>query len=187
MITGKYYEKNDGYKYVLNTLKEQFGEGITMSIVEKAVSQGKKTKRGYTHPLSGFLYCADCGGKMKLNYIKRNGVLEYSFNCGNHMRLGKAYCFSHYIAAKVLEEIIITDIRDKARLVAFDEEDVRRRIAERSAELTEKINKKFKNCVFKRRKRTCGFHFAGSFFYKAIPIHSNGYSFTSADSEVKKE
>lgn len=75
MITGKYYEKNDGYKYVLNTLKEQFGEGITMSIVEKSVSQGKKTKRGYTHPLSGFLYCADCGGKMKLNYIKRNGVL----------------------------------------------------------------------------------------------------------------
>lgn len=166
MITGKYYEKNDGYKYVLNTLKEQFGEGITMSIVEEAVSQGKKTKRGYTHPLSGFLYCADCGGKMKLNYIKRNGVLEYSFNCGNHMRLGKAYCFSHYIAAKVLEEIIITDIRDKARLVAFDEEDVCRRIAERSAELTEKINKKFKNCVFKRRKRTCGFHFAGSFFTK---------------------
>ncbi len=39
MITGKYYEKNDGYKYVLNTLKEQFGEGITMSIVEEAVSK----------------------------------------------------------------------------------------------------------------------------------------------------
>lgn len=108
--------------------------------VEKSVSQGKKTKRGYTHPLSGFLYCADCGGKMKLNYIKRNGVLEYSFNCGNHMRLGKSYCFSHHIAAKVLEEIIITDIREKASLVSFDEEAVRRKIAERSAELTENAN-----------------------------------------------
>ena len=28
---------------------------------EKSVSRGKRTKRGYTHPLSGFLYCADCG------------------------------------------------------------------------------------------------------------------------------
>ena len=26
MLTAKYYEKNNGYKYVLDTLKEQFGE-----------------------------------------------------------------------------------------------------------------------------------------------------------------
>ena len=41
--------------------------------VEKSVAQGRKTKRGYMHPLSGFLFCADCGGKMKMNYINRNG------------------------------------------------------------------------------------------------------------------
>lgn len=28
--------------------------------VEKSVAQGRKTKRGYMHPLSGFLLCADC-------------------------------------------------------------------------------------------------------------------------------
>lgn len=72
--------------------------------VEKSVSQGKKTKRGYTHPLSGFLFCADCGSKMKLNYINRNGAMDFNFNCGSHVRLGKAYCFSHHIAAKVLEK-----------------------------------------------------------------------------------
>ncbi len=105
--------------------------------VEKSVSQGKRTKHGYTHPLSGFLYCADCGGKMKLNYIKRKGELEYNFNCGNHVRLGKAYCFSHYISAKILEDIVITDIRDKARMVSFDEDVVRKQYLERSAELTE--------------------------------------------------
>ncbi len=121
--------------------------------VEKSVSQGKKTKRGYTHPLSGFLYCADCGGKMKLNYIKRKGVLEYSFNCGNHMRLGKAYCFSHHIAAKVLEEIILADIRDKARLVSFDEESVRKQFMERRAELSENADKNAKRELQSKKAR----------------------------------
>lgn len=39
MITRKYYEKNDGYKHVLSTLKGQFGEETTISIVEEAVSK----------------------------------------------------------------------------------------------------------------------------------------------------
>ena len=32
MLTAKYYEKNNGYKYVLDTLKEQLGEETTVSM-----------------------------------------------------------------------------------------------------------------------------------------------------------
>lgn len=36
--------------------------------IEKSVSQGKKTKKGETMPLSGLMFCADCGEKMRLCY-----------------------------------------------------------------------------------------------------------------------
>ncbi|MCM1060171.1 MAG: hypothetical protein NC452_07740 [Eubacterium sp.] len=34
--------------------------------LEKSVSKGKRTKNGETMPLSGLIYCADCGEKMRL-------------------------------------------------------------------------------------------------------------------------
>ena len=44
---------------------------------KKSVAQGRKTKIGYTHPLSGFLFCADCGNKMKLcTSISRKGTRD---------------------------------------------------------------------------------------------------------------
>ena len=109
--------------------------------IEKSVAQGRKTKRGYTHALSGFLYCADCGGKMKMNTVNHNGKLDYSFNCGNHVRLGKSYCFSHHIAAKVLEEIVLDDIRTMAQKIVLDEKSVREEFIRKNAELTEKTIK----------------------------------------------
>lgn len=54
---------------------------------QKSVAQGRKTKIGYTHPLSGFLFCADCGNKMKLcTSISRTGKRLYHFDCGYHVR-----------------------------------------------------------------------------------------------------
>ena len=48
------------------------------------------------------------------------------------MRLGKSYCFSHYIAAKELEEIVIADIREKAKAVTIDETEIRKQFEERN-------------------------------------------------------
>ena len=106
--------------------------------VEKSVAQGRKTKSGYTHPLSGFLYCADCGGKMKMNSINRNGKADFNFNCGNHMRLRKSYCFSHYIAASILEEIVLDDIRTMAQRIVLDEKTIRENFIRNNSELADK-------------------------------------------------
>ena len=122
---------------------------------KKSVAQGRKTKIGFTHPLSGFLFCADCGGKMKLSTtLRRNGKRFLSFDCGYHVRYGKAYCFSHYIAASILEEIVLDDIRTMAQRIVLDEKSIREEYLRRNAELADAAIKKAKKELQSKQKRT---------------------------------
>ena len=116
--------------------------------VEKSVAQGRKTKRGYTHPLSGFLSCADCGGKMKLNYINRDGKLYFNFNCGI-----KSYCFSHFIQAKDIESIFLDDMREMAQRIVLDEKTIREDFIRHNAELADKAIKSAKKELQIKRRR----------------------------------
>ena len=122
---------------------------------KKSVAQGRKTKVGYTHPLSGFLICADCGNKMKLcTSISRNGNRLYHFDCGYHVRYGKVYCFSHYISAKILEEIVLDDIREMAKRIVLDEKVIREEFMRHNAELADNAVKSAKKELQAKRKRT---------------------------------
>ncbi len=121
----------------------------------KSQSHGKSNKLGYTHPLSGFLYCADCGSKMKLCHAatgKKHAIL-YNFNCGDHMRFGRTKCFSHYISARVLEEIILDDIREMAKRIVLDEDVIRKEFMQRNAELADKAIKTATKELQAKRKR----------------------------------
>lgn len=122
--------------------------------VEKSVAQGRKTRRGYTHPLSGFLFCSDCGGKMKLNSINRNGKICFNFNCGNHVRLGKSYCFSHFIQAKDIETIVLDDIRTMAQRIVLDEEAIKKEFMRHNTECADKAVKSAKKELQAKHKRT---------------------------------
>ena len=121
---------------------------------KKSVAQGRKTKVGYTHPLSGFLFCADCGNKMKLcTSVSRKGTRLYHFDCGYHLRYGKVYCFSHYIAASALEEIVLGDIREMAQRIVLDEKAVRDDFIRHNAELADQAIKSTKKELQAKRKR----------------------------------
>ena len=117
---------------------------------EKSVAQGRKTASGYTHPLSGFLFCADCGCKLKLNSTGHN---KYAFNCGDHMRFGKTICFSHHISAKTLEKIILDDIRTMAQRVVLDEDVIRKEFERQNEELADKAIKTAKKDLQTKKKR----------------------------------
>lgn len=121
---------------------------------EKSVSHGRVTKNDYIHPLSGFVYCADCGQKMKLStHSTKKGTLSYNFNCGYYVRYGKSVCFSHYMSAQELQYLVRKDIREIARYVALDEQSARDEFIRHNAELTGNTIKSARKELTLKQKR----------------------------------
>ena len=149
-------DKNE-WAVVYNTHEPIISQELWNRVQErqKSIATGKKTKLGFTHPLSGFVVCADCGNKMKLcTSISRNGNRLFHFDCGYHVRYGKAYCFSHFISANILEQIVLEDIREMAKTVTLDEYAVREEFIRHNAELADNAIKSAKKELQTKRKRT---------------------------------
>ncbi len=85
--------------------------------------------------------------------IGRNSKRRYYFDCGYHLRYGKSYCFSHYISASVLEEIVLEDIRDMAKRIVLDEKSIREEFIRHNAELADAAIKKAKKELQTKQKR----------------------------------
>lgn len=61
---------------------------------------------------AGFIRCADCGAAMaKISWKKADGSKSASFYCGSYKRLGNAFCSKHTLPIKVLEQIILDDLK----------------------------------------------------------------------------
>ena len=127
--------------------------------VEKAVGHGKHTQRGFMHPLSGLMFCADCGAKMRLGWnmekTKRTGEekVYFNFNCGTKSRLGSSACFSHFITVSVLEQIVLNNVKDKATRIIADEAEFRLRYLEHTAALANKKDADVQKELRKGEKR----------------------------------
>lgn len=97
--------------------------------IEASVSQGKRDKHGEIMPLSGLMYCADCGDKMRLGWnnttagSKKNPrkYLRHNYQCGRYRSFGKFACTSHHIRMKEINAIVLADIQLKSHLVIADE------------------------------------------------------------------
>lgn len=107
--------------------------------MEASVSQGKKNKTGYVNPLSGLVYCADCGNKMYIKWNntrhKRTDPRTYhreNFTCGAYSKFGERACTSHYIQIKILNQLVLADVRSKMSLVLADEKRARAEFLSRS-------------------------------------------------------
>ncbi len=153
----KRYRKDESeWTVVYNTHEPIISQELWDRVHErmKSVSHGRATKQGYTHPLSGFLFCADCGQKMKLAVHKtKNGSISYYFNCGYFVRYGKLMCFSHYMSARDLEQIILEDIREKAKYISLDEQTAREEFIRYNAELNDNTIKTVQKDLKSKQRR----------------------------------
>ena len=114
--------------------------------VEKSVSKGKRSKDGTLKPLSGLMYCCDCGFKMKSagkNLKNRNGekYRKVFFNCESYASFGKISCTSHYITQKEIEAIVLADIRSMASLIVAGEDAARTAFLSRKEQHTSRQSK----------------------------------------------
>ncbi len=84
---------------------------------------------------------------------KKRGITRYNFNCGHHMRYGKSYCFSHYIPAKTIENIVLEDIREMAKRIVIDEDAIRKEFIRHNAELADNAVKTAKKELQIKKRR----------------------------------
>lgn len=151
----RYLKDQSEWTIVYNTHTPIVSQELWDKVQErrKSKSHGRATKKGYTYPLSGFLYCADCGAKMKFQNVTSHSKYIPTFNCGDHLRYGKSFCFSHYINANDLEEIVLGDIRTMAQRITLDEDAIRKEYLRQNAEIADKAIKTAKKELQTKRGR----------------------------------
>ena len=77
------------------------------------------------HPLSGLVYCADCGAPLYLSVCRSDQRRDF-FKCGNYSASSNGTCSIHYIRRQRLTELVKARLDALARLAAEDETVLRR-------------------------------------------------------------
>ena len=109
---------------------------------------------GATNPLTGVLYCADCGEKMyhKKGATGRENQPHHEYVCSSYRHYSRT-CTCHYIRVPVIENLILTAIQRVSRYVMENEQEFILKLQETSTILqaeTVKANRK-KISISKRR------------------------------------
>lgn len=96
-------------------------------------SRHRSGKSGTISLFSGLLRCSDCGASMRYmrDYRKKVSGKEPEFKsyvCNRYASGGKNACSSHYINQKVLEQVVLLDIRIKAMLAQNNPESLKEKI-----------------------------------------------------------
>lgn len=109
----------------------------TWNIVQRLRGTKRRVYKldGETNPLTGILYCADCGAKMyhKRGNTGRPDQPHHEYVCSSYRHYSKT-CTCHYIRVSVVESLILDAIRRVSRYALENEAAFVQRVRE-SAEL----------------------------------------------------
>jgi DNA invertase Pin-like site-specific DNA recombinase len=123
------------------------------------VQRLRDTKRhiqgnGGANPLTGVLYCADCGHKMhhKTGTSNNVNIPHDEYVCSSYRHYSRS-CTYHYIRAVVVEELILSAIRRVSRYVRENEAEFVKRVREDSVLRQEAAVKENRKKLAKAKRR----------------------------------
>ena len=157
------------------TVFENTHEAIVDAETWKLAQQSRKTVRrtdttGVANPLTGLVYCADCGAKMynhrgRKQAEKENrgkdpvsGLYPYDhYDCSTYeltFNHTSKTCFSHYISTRSLRALILDTIRLVSAYAISNEAEFIRKVREASEVRQKEMAKELKRKVSKAKKRS---------------------------------
>ena len=108
------------------------------------------------NPLTGLLYCADCGHKLTHHQPSPTKKKVYDaddyYICGNYRQLTHD-CTSHYIKTSTVEKLILTAIREVSTYVREDEKEFIRIVRDAASAGQEQTAREQKKRLHKVEKR----------------------------------
>ena len=133
----------------------------TWELAQCALKSKKRTDTlGVANPLTGLLYCADCGQRLynhRRGPQNAQGVFQSdSYNCSTYMLSRKREtmeCSSHHVSTKALRALILKTIQTISRYALSNEMEFARKVREASALQQAQEVKEAKARIRKAQKR----------------------------------
>ena len=114
---------------------------------------------GEANPLTGLLFCADCGAKMYNQRTRGSDTKPYpsdAYECSTYKLAGQkrsAACRNHHISTKALREIILTTIRTVSTYAISNQDEFMEKVRSASQIKQKEAVKEIKRKLNKDKKR----------------------------------
>jgi len=118
----KLYNDPDNWAVFENTHEPIIEESLFVIVQNLRQSRRRPTRMGDMGLFSGLLYCEDCGSKMYLCRANRLKPEQEHYVCSTYHNDVKQ-CSSHRIRNRILEEIVLQNLREAIIYVTSHEDD----------------------------------------------------------------
>ena len=132
----------------------------TWELAQRALKSKKRTDTlGEANPLTGLMYCADCGARMYNHRcgLKEDGSLTVDvYNCSSYTLSNKRStlkCVSHGISANAVRSLILQTIREVSKYAIENEEEFEQKLRNEADLKKEAAAKQLKARIRKAKKR----------------------------------
>lgn len=144
--------------------QEAIVDSETWHLAQKLIGTPRRSDTiGEANPLTGLVFCADCGAKMYNHrsrpYTNQDGRKIPGFDgydCSTHKlstRRVEGSCCSHHISTKALRELILYTIREVSRFAITDRVAFMKKVQEASVIQQEQSVKEIKRKLNKDKRR----------------------------------